>query len=140
MIDADGRQLLHRLKDEDSWLGSSGIQKRENLAKKIEEKQLAAEAAAVKAKEERLALERENTDRTRVGIFDPDVKVVEENRRRKEEMENPDDEESLDPRIGVFYRGREGKGGSSSSSWFGWMNWKTGEQKQVEAAQTEEAK
>src|SRR5208282_239884 len=131
----------HRLKDEDSWLGSSGIQKRENLTKKIEEKQLAVEAAAIKAEQERLSLEKENTDRTRVGVFDPDSKVVEANIRRKEEMNQPEDEGSLDPRVGVFYRGgKKEDSSSSSSSWFGWMNWKTGEQKQVEAAQAKEEK
>jgi hypothetical protein len=121
------------LKDEDSWLGSSGIQKRENLAKKIEEKQIATEMAAKKAEEGRLRLEQQNTDRTRVGVFDPDVKIVEENRRRKEEMQKPEEEGQLDPRVSVFYRRREGKGEASSSSWFGWMNWKTGEQKESKA-------
>ena len=137
VIDADGRQLLHRLKDEDSWLGAGGIQKRENLEKKIEEKQVASEIARVKAEEERLASEKTNTDRSRVGIYDPDPSVVEANRRRREEMEKPEDEQSLDPRIGVFYRNKgESK---SSTSWFGWLNWNTGEHKQVEA-QTKEVK
>ena len=76
-------------------------------------------------------MEKANTDRSRVGIYDPDASVVEANRRRKEEMEKPEDVGSLDPRVGVFYRDRgENKSGSS---WFGWLNWKTGEQKQVEA-------
>jgi hypothetical protein len=110
------------------------------LAKKIEEKQLAVEAAAIKAEQERLALEKENTDRTRVGVFGPDSKVVEANRQRKEEMNQPEDKASLDPRVGVFYRGGKKEDSSSSWSWFGWMNWKTGEQKQVEATQAKEEK
>ena len=94
------------------------------MEKKIEEKQVASEIARVKAEEERLALEKTNTDRSRVGIYDPDPSVVEANRRRREEMEKPEDEQSLDPRIGVFYRNKgESK---SSTSWFGWLNWKTG--------------
>jgi len=129
VIDEDGRQLLHRLKDEDSWLGSSGIQKRENLAKIMEQKQLAAEAAAKKAEEDRLALERENMDRTRVGIYDPAEDVVAANRRRREEMEKVEDEKSLDPRVGVFYRD---VGERKRESWFSWI-WKSGEEKQVEA-------
>jgi len=48
-------------------------------------------------------------------------------------MENPEDERSLDPRVGVFYRNKEEN--KSGSTWFGWLNWKTGEQKQVEAHQ-----
>ena len=120
------------MKDEDSWLGEGGIQKRENLEKKIEGKQVAAELARVKAEEDRLVLEKANTDRSRVGIYDPDASVVEANRRRKEEMAKPEDETSLDPRVSVFYRDG-GKENKSGSSWFGWLNWKTGEQKQVEA-------
>ena len=132
MIDEDGRQLLHRLKDEDSWLGDKGVQRREDLAKRIEEKHLASIAAGKKAEQERLQLERENVDRTRVGIFDVDPEIAERNRRRKEEEQKPEDVEKLDPRVAVFYRGRESKGG-----WFGWMNWKSVERKQVEeAAQT----
>jgi hypothetical protein len=102
------------------------------LAKRIDEKQVAAEAAAAKAVQDRLELEKANTDRTRVGIYDPDPKIVETNQKRKEEMKRPDDEATLDPRVGVFYRTR---GEKSGSSWFGWLNWKTGEQKQAEAAQ-----
>jgi hypothetical protein len=137
VIDVDGRQLLHRLKDEDSWLGEKGIQKREDLENRIEDKKIAAEAAATKAVEERLALEKANTDRTRVGIFDPNAAVVDANMRRKEEMNQPDDESTLDPRVGVFYRD---KGEKKESSWFGWLNWKTGEAKQVEAEQAKQAK
>lgn len=71
-----------------------------------------------------------------MGIFDPDSSVVEANRRRIEEMGKPEDEGSMDPRVGVFYRDRgENKSGSS---WFGWLNWKTGEQKQVDAQATKE--
>jgi len=63
-----------------------------------------------KAEEEQLRLERENVDKTRVGVFDPDEGVVARNRRRREEMERPEDEQSLDPRVGVFYRDKgEGK-------------------------------
>src|ERR1700733_5023111 len=98
---------MHRLQGEDSWLGSSGIQKREKLAKKIEEKQIAAEALAAKAEEERLALEAANMDRTRLGIFDPAVEVVENNRRRREEMGKVEDERTLDPRVDVFYRDKK---------------------------------
>ena len=130
---------MHRLKDEDSWLGERGIKKREDLTKRIEEKVLATETEKIKAEHDRLELERTNTDITRVGIFDPEEKIVEANRRRKEEMEQPEDEKNLDPRVGVFYRGRE----KSESSWFGWLNWKTGEKKQVEAIRekaTQEAK
>ena len=107
------------------------------MAKKIEEKKAAAEVLAAKAEQERLTLEKKNTDRARVGIYDPDAKVVEENRRRKEEMEQPEDDSTLDPRVGVFYRDRSEKSGSS---WFSWLNWKTGEQKQVEAAKSKEVK
>jgi hypothetical protein len=129
---------MHRLQGEDSWLGSSGIQKREKLAKKIEEKQIAAEALAAKAEEERLALEAANMDRTRLGIFDPAVEVVESNRRRREEMGKVEDERTLDPRVDVFYRDKKEK--KSSSSWFTWWSSKTGEQAQVEAAQAKEGK
>lgn len=107
------------------------------MAKKIEDKQIAAEAATAKAVEERLASEKANTDRTRVGIFDPKSTIVEANRRREEEMNQPDDEATLDPRVGVFYRDR---GEKKESSWFGWLNWKTGETKQVEAEQVKQAK
>lgn len=135
MIDADGRQLLHRLKGEDSWLGQKGIQKREDLAQRIEEKHAAAEAAVIKAEEERLRLEAENVDRTRVGIYDPGKETLEANRRRIEEMKKVEDEASLDPRVAVFYRGEK----KSGSSWFGWLTGKTGEEKQVEAAQEAQA-
>jgi hypothetical protein len=121
---------MHRLQGEDSWLGSSGIQKRENLAKKIEEKAVAAEKAAAKAEEDRLAMEKANTDATRVGIFDVDPAIAEANRRQREEMEKIEDEKTLDPRVGVFYRDR----GEKKNSWFGWWNVKSGEEKQVEAA------
>ena len=141
MIDEDGRQLLHRLKDEDSWLGDRGVQKREDLAKRIEEKQVAAVAAAKEAETERLRLEQENMDRTRIGIFDVDAETAERNRRRKEEEEKVEDERKLDTRVGVFYRGRgeskDGGGGYGGGGWFGWLGWKTGEQKQVEAAQAQ---
>jgi len=123
--------LLHRLKDEDSWLGRLGISKREDLSKKIEDKKAAEEAAAIKAEQDRLALEAANTDRTRIGIFDPSDEVVEANRRRLEEMQKVEDEKTLDPRVSVFYR----DAGEKKNSWFGWVNWKTGEQKQVEAAE-----
>jgi hypothetical protein len=129
---------MHRLQGEDSWLGSSGIQKREKLAKKIEEKVAAAEATAAKAEEERLALEAANMDRTRVGIFEPAVEIVEANQRRKEEREKVEDESTLDPRVGVFYRNKGEK--KISSSWFGWWGSKTGEQEQVEAAQASASK
>ena len=137
MIDEDGRQLLHRLKDEDSWLGKIGIAKRDDLEKRIEDKNVAKESARVKAVEDRLALEEANTDRARVGIFDPSEEEVEANRRRMEEAERGEDEGALDPRIGVFARaattGEEKKEGSSVS-WLGWLSsWKSGEQKQVEA-------
>jgi hypothetical protein len=124
---------LHRLKDEDSWLGDSGIQKREDLAKKIEEKHVAAEIAVVKAEEERLALEKANVDAARVGIYDPAESVVEMNRRRREEMERVEDERTLDPRVGVFYRDT----GDKKAKWFEWWNWKSGEEKQAEAAAKE---
>ena len=64
---------------------------------------------------------------------------MQENRLRKEEMEKAEDEGQLDPRVGVFYRGKEGKG-EASPSWFGWLNWKTGEQKQAKPEQAKEAK
>src|SRR5271163_28356 len=92
VIDETGKQLLHRLKDEDSWLGKLGIQRREDLSKKIEDKKAAEEAAAIKAEQDRLALEAANMDRTRIGIFDPSDEVVEANRRRLEEMQKVDDE------------------------------------------------
>jgi hypothetical protein len=123
------------LKDEDSWLGGRGIGKREELAKKIEEKNVALEVAVKKAEEDRLALEAENTDRTRVGIFDPSNQVVEANLRRMEEMRKIEDEGNLDPRVGVFYRNKE-----KSGSWFSWMTWKTGEQRQVEVEQSKQSK
>lgn len=97
---------------------------------------MAAESAAEKARFDKLALEEVNTDRTRLGIFDPDAAVIEANRKRKEDMEKPDDEGTVDPRVGVFYQDREKR----SASWFGWLNWKTGEAKQVEAQQSKEAK
>jgi hypothetical protein len=122
---------LHRLKDEDSWLGVQGIQKRETLAEKIEEKKVASALAAQKAEKEQLRLERENVDRTRVGVFDPAPEVVERNRRRRREMEQPEDEASLDPRVGVLYRD---KGGRGKKGWFEWLSGKTGEERQVEAA------
>jgi hypothetical protein len=79
-----------------------------------------------------LALEKANMDRSRVGIFDPADKTVEQNRRWREEAEREEDEASLDPRIGVFARTLERKDGGGS--WFGWFGgWKSGEQKQVEA-------
>ena len=130
--------MLHRLQDEDSWLGQSGVQKREALEQRIEHKQIEAAEAAKRAEEERLALEQANTDRTRVGIFDPDKSVIERNRRRKEQMEQIEDEKTMDPRVGVFYRGNEGK--SRLSSWFSWLDWKTGEEKQVEAEQANRSK
>jgi hypothetical protein len=83
--------------------------------------------------EERLTLEKANMDTSRVGIFDPADKTVEENQRRREEAEREEDEASLDPRIAVFARTLEKKEGGGSS-WFGWLGgWKSGEQKQVEA-------
>jgi hypothetical protein len=87
--------------------------------------------AAEKAEQEKVALEQANTDRTRVGIFDPDPEVVARNRRQREEMEKVEDETAMDPRVNIFYRNSEEKSGLSS--WFGWLNWKTGEQKQAEA-------
>jgi hypothetical protein len=131
VIDEDGRQLLHRLQGEDSWLGQKGVEKREALEQRLEQKQIEAQESARKAEEERLALEQANTDRARVGIFDPDPAVVERNRRRREEMEKLEDEKSMDPRVNVFYR--NSKEQSGFSSWFGWLNWKTGEEKQLEA-------
>ena len=83
-----------------------------------------------KAEEEQLRLERENVDKTRVGVFDPDEGVVARNRRRREEMERPEDEQSLDPRVGVFYRD---KGEGKRKGWFEWGWGKTGEERQVEA-------
>jgi hypothetical protein len=129
---------MHRLQGEDSWLGSSGIQKREKLAKEIEEKAAAAETAAAKAEEERLALEAANMDRTRLGIFDPAVEIVEANQRRKEEGEKVENENTLDPWVGVFYRNKGEK--KSSSSWFGWWGSNTGEQEKVEAKQSSASK
>ena len=73
-----------------------------------------------------------------MGIFDPDESVIERNRRRKKQMEQIEDEKTMDPRVGVFYRGNEGK--SRLSSWFSWFNWKTGEEKQVEAEQANTSK
>ena len=134
VIDEDGRQLLHRLQDEDSWLGQKGVEKREALEQRIEQKHIAAKEAARKAEEERLALEAANTDRTRIGIFDPDKSVIERNRRKKEEMEKVMDEKTMDPRVNVFYR-KTGEEKSGLASWFSWFNTKTGEQKQVEAEQ-----
>ena len=128
---------MHRLQDEDSWLGEKGIEKREVLGHKIEQKQIEAQEAARRAEEERLALEQANTDRTRVGIFDPDPEVIERNRRRQEEMQNIEDEKTMDPRVNVFYRKAEEKSGSS---WFSWFTGKTGEQKQVEAEQISTSK
>jgi hypothetical protein len=91
---------------------------------------------AEKAEAERLALEAANTDRTRVGIFDVDAETAERNRRRREEERKVEKEGTLDPRVGVFYRARDGEEKTEKGSWFGWMNWKSGEQKQVEAATT----
>jgi hypothetical protein len=79
-----------------------------------------------------LRLEQENVDRTRVGVFDPPAEVVERNRRRREEMARTEDEASLDPRVGVFYRDK-GEGGRGRG-WFDWVWGKTGEERQVEAA------
>jgi hypothetical protein len=76
-------------------------------------------------------LEQENVDKSRVGVFDPRPEVVERNRRRREEMERPEDEGSLDPRVGVFYRD---KGERKGKGWFDWVWGKTGEERQVEAA------
>ena len=119
MIDEDGRQLLHRLQDEDSWLGAKGIQRREALASRIEEKQTAADIAARKAEEERLRIEAENTDRSRIGIFDPDAAIVERNRKRKEEMEQIEDGTKLDLTVSVFHR-TEKKDSGSSPHGVGW--------------------
>jgi hypothetical protein len=71
----------------------------------------------MRAEEERLLLEEKNVDRTRIGIFEPDAKVVMENKRRLEMMNQPVDEKTLDPRVGIFQRDRE-----KSGSWFGWLN------------------
>jgi len=79
-------------------------------------------------------LEAAHTDRTRIGIFDPDKSVIERNRRKKEEMEKVMDEKTMDPRVNVFYR-KTGEEKSGLSSWFSWFNTKTGEQKQAEAEQ-----
>ena len=127
----DGRQLLHRLQDEDSWLGKKGIEKREELTEKVERKGIEAEERREKEKEKLLRMEKENMDRTRIGIFDPDPAVIEQNRRRKEEMERIEDEETLDHRVDVFRRTAQDK------SWFNWL-FKTGEQKQVEQQQQQQ--
>ena len=131
VIDEEGRQLLHRFKDEDSWLGERGITKREELSQRIEQKTLVADASAKKAAQDKLELEERNTDRARVGIFDPSKEVLASNLRKTEEMEKVEDETSLDPRVGVFYRDRGEKKG-----WFEWL-WKTGEKQQVEATQAQ---
>jgi hypothetical protein len=70
-------------------------------------------------------------DSTRVGVFAPEDEIMEANLRRIEEMNKVEDEATLDPRVGVFYRGAKKMG----SSWFGWLTGKTGEEKQVKAAQ-----
>ena len=69
-------------------------------------------------------------DRTRVGVFDPEKEVVERNQRRREEMDREEDESTLDPRVGVFYRDK----GDKRREWFDWLGGKTGEERQAEAA------
>ena len=73
-------------------------------------------------------------DRTRIGIFDVDAETAERNRRQREEEQKVEEEGKLDPRVGVFYRGRGERKDGGAGGWFGWLGWKSGEQKQVEAA------
>ena len=62
---------------------------------------------------------------------------MEANRRRREEAEREEDEEALDPRIGVFARAATTRGEikeGSSVSWLGWLsNWRNGGRKEVDA-------
>ena len=134
----DGRQLLHRLQDEDAWLGEKGISKREKLASKIEEKETLKEQAIRLALEEKVRMENQNMDKSRIGIFDPDVKTVERNKKLQQELHKVEDEKELDPRINIFQRAT--KENTDSSSWFNWFSFKSRKQKQVEAEQEESKK